>query len=118
MDFLVCPNVSNAPALTKFSIARLLSACDILVTKSCIDIKLPFSPRSFRIACIVGLPSDLIAAIANLIFPFSTVNSICDSLTSGGRIPIFICLHAYIYPATFDVLSITEVIRAAMNSTG
>jgi len=81
-------------------------------------VKVPLLVLSFIIALIVGLPSDLIPAIAKRMPPLSTENSICDSLTSGGRILIFICLQAYIYPATFDVLSITDVISAAINSTG
>ena len=116
--FLFPPRQSHAPHFMKFSMERLLRTSIFLFIKSSRSLNLPFSLRSSTIASITALPTLLIAESAYLIESPDTENAPSPSFTSGGSSLIPILLHTSMYSETFDALSITDVMRAAMNSSG
>ena len=60
----------------------------------------------------------LMAQSAKRMAPSDTENRASPSLISGGRMSMPICLQVRMYSDTLPELSMTEVISAAMNSTG
>ena len=116
---LVSPSESRAPHFIRLSIALLLvnleSSLFIIFTKS---VNSPPSSLSFTIPSITLAPTFFTATRPNLMWPLSTENIEYDLLISGGNTSIPSLLHSLIYSTTLSVLPITEVIRAAINSTG
>ena len=118
LAFLVPSKQSSAPAFMRFSRLRLFKSEHNRLTKSAMDLYLPFKFLSVTIRWIIGLPRAFISFNAKLIAPLSASKYSPDSFTFGSLSSMPICWHEYIYPATLSVLSITDVIRAAINSTG
>ena len=111
--------LSNAPALMKFSIVLLLTSFEERRSIKFFKlVYLPFSSLSLTMASITFLPILFIALNPYTIFPLSTVNPISPLFISGGNMFIPITLQVLMYSVTLVLFSITDVIRAAMYSTG
>ena len=111
--------LSKAPALIKLSTVRLFTSLpDRRVAKSVRFLNFPRGSRSRTTISITVCPTLFKALRPYRMALSETENPLSPSLMSGGRIRIPRFLDAMIYSDTFAVLSITEVIRAAINSTG
>ena len=117
--FLVPGRLSNAPDLMKLSMVLLLTSLLLIRSmKSSREVKGPLAVLSFTISSTTLWPMLLIAERPYRMAPDDTENPPSPSLISGGMIFMPIWRQVKIYSDTLETLSFTDVIRAAINSTG
>src|ERR1700728_3596195 len=114
-----CSNESNAPALIRDSITRLLhTLTGTLRRKSEKLVNAPFDRRASTTDSTTPVPTLRTAALPNLMSVPTGVKVAADALTSGGSTLIPIRRHSLRYSADLSLSPATEVSSAAMYSAG
>ena len=110
---------SSAPALMRVSMAALVrSFGSTRSARSKTSLNGPRALRSATRALTADSPTPRIAPSPKVILPLRMPKSVSERLTSGGRTSIFMRRASSTCSLMRSVLSISQLRRAAMNSTG
>ena len=105
--------------MTRLSITRRLTRRrSTRAQKSSSVVKAPSAARVLRMDSIAASPTFLIAASPKRMVSPATLKRTWETLTSGGCTRSPIARHSSMYFTILSVSPISDVSRAAMNSTG